>query len=355
MEMLFNIDISQVDLSQLKIDLVESDLSSFAEEQLLVDGLYSIQEELSSLIDIAETFSEDVYAHSSDNISTRMANIESSGVPTVNATIVDLIGNGFNASSGLMTSSLLDSSYSQFYWKMGDYVEIINTSIVPRTLLSTLDSIMTRSTLESFFLRDIPGEVLSRCTTSFVSGSDIRNQDIDDEKAITYGDLKRFFILKQEYINVAIKTVRTPFFILEENTLKCENVIFPSKTILSKLVSSNGTVQLRFFIGNFMQVGGFITDNAFLAINSDTNTIVKISAIEDLQENYAPKINWVTSDLSKSDVKPQEFIDNMIIGILENEEPLAAGFDSVVAKSELDYSIEKLMETISDFGVCDDD
>ena len=355
MAMLFNVTLENIDFNTLKNSLIQSSLETYDEEQALVEALYSLQLRQVDMINLSEAYVEDIIANSTENIYVNARKVVSSGVPTIKAATIDVGVVGLDNSSGLMHSEIIESKYSEFYWRMGDYVEINNNSIVPRTLVTTLDAILTRDILEGFFLKTTPGEILSRCTTSYVAGGTIASPTINDKKAINYGDLKRFFFLKTDFIDVSIKEVKASGFIIGQNYIYGKNISLPSNVVAKKLISDLGTVNLRNFNSEYLLAGGYILNNSTLDIDAETNTVLLATAVSILNTEYAPKIDWISTDLKKADRKSDAFMDGMIQDVLANIAPSESrDYNSPVSMGELNYSISKIMEEISNLGVCDD-
>ena len=356
MAMLFNINLLDIDFDALNNALMSSSLETFQEESDIVDAIFSIQENQVLLLDAAEAYAEDIIANSTENISVRMDKVISSGAPTVLAGTIDIGTTGVDASSGLMHSGIVESEYSKYYWMMGDYVEILNNSVVPRTIATTIDAVMTRDILEGFFLKSTPGEVLSRCTTSFVIGTSILQEDINDKKAINYGDLQRFFFLKTDSIDLSIKIVKSPSFTLNETHIYGKRSSLPSKTIASKIVADFGVINLGDFNRDYLLVGGYILNKSSLDVDADTNAVLLSNAIFILKSTYAPKIDWLATDLRKTDRKNNAFIENIVQDVLANVAPAdIRDYSSAVCMEELVYSIDKIMEELGNLRICDDD
>ncbi len=355
METLFNIEVSQFDLAPFIYNVGQSSLESPLHEQELVDYIFTNQEEQLQLIELAEAYAEEIIANSRESIYTRMSQVESTGRPSVSISIGNLDPIGINNSYGLITENIVSDSYSQYYWKMGEYVEILNNPIVPSGVTISIDSMITRDILSGFFLQNIPGEILSRCTTSAIIGGNLKDSSIEDDRAIRYGDIKTFFYLKTDYVDTSIKNVRAGSYYLSQDSLSVENVDIPSRIIATKITSESGMVTLKNFNEEFLLRDGYIMQDAFLSESIETNTVALIDGILNLQENYAPKKNWIAKDLRKTDRKTEAFMDTMIGDVVGGIAPSNnVEFDSMVCMEELLYTIGKTMEMISDIGVCDD-
>ncbi len=355
MEMLFSIDVSAIDIEQLHLNIHSSTLDDTTQEQVIVDSIFGIQNQLSSFIDMAEAYAEEIYANSSDTIYCKSNKIISSHVPTVEARNINLMVTGFDNTSGLITKSIIIDGYSDYYWRMGDYVEINNISIVPTSLNLTLDSIMTTEILDGFFLKDKPGELLSRCTTSFLYSVDILSEEVSNERAINYRDLNNLFFIKTDKIDIATKIIYAKSNIYKDTELILNSITAKSKIVATKIIAENGIVTLKQFNDDFLIAGGFIADNSSLDEEAETNTITLSGAVTELRTSYAPIANWSPIDLRKNDIKDSLFMDSFVDDIFENNAPedISANH-SIVCKEELVYCVEKIIDILSGLKVCED-
>jgi len=356
MEMLFDISISDFDIDSAVNAIKSSPLSNVYAENNLVDKIFELQNEQNNILDAAVSYAEEIYENSSRNISCKMSKVKSSGTPTIKASSMHLLPSGLDNSTGLISPSQIVSIYSSYYWRMGDYVEIINNSVVPATFNINLDAIMTREILESHFLRNLPKETLSRCMTSYLGSNNIESDDIHDERAINYSDLKRLFFLKTDTISVAFKIIHAPYATITELGIRGESFSLPYPTMASKIIARNGVVTFGLFREEFLLSGGYISDNSDLKKNAYTNSVVLGKATGELSLMFAPKIDWKAKDLRKSDRKDLSFMDSLASGVLDGIAPDSdnRGYHSIVCREELMYCINKIMGIIGDVRCSDD-
>jgi len=356
MEMLFDITISDFDVESAIEAIKSSSLSDSESENNLIDKIFALQNEQNAILDRAVSYAEEIYENSTRDISCKMSKVKSSGTPTVRASNIHLLPSGLDNTTGLISPSQIVSIYTSYYWKMGDYIEIINNSVVPATFNINLDAIMTIEILESHFLRRLPKETLSRCMTAYLGANGIESDNVHDERAINYSDLKRLFFLKTDTISVAFKTIYTPDAIIRETGIDGESFSLPYSTRANKIVARNGVVTLGIFKEDFLLSGGYISDNSDLKKNAYTNSVVLGRATGELSLMFAPKIDWKARDLRKSDRKDASFMDSLASGVLEGVSPDEndRGYHSVVCREELMYCINKVMGIVGSIS-CDDD
>lgn len=355
MEMLFNIDISDSAVSQIVSRIKNSALEDYSHENALINEIYRLQEEESFFIEKAVSYAEEIYENSSKDISCKMSKVVSTGVPTVKPQTAKLDPIGLDNTTGLITPSHIVDIYTRYYWKMGDYVEILNNSVVPATFNPSLDAIMTREILESHFLRRLPRETLSRCMTSYLGGTSIESQLVHNERAINYSDLKRLFYLKTDTISVAYNTIFGDSVVVREMGIEGDSFVIPYTTTATKIIARNGVVTLGIFKDEFLIAGGYISDNSNLKKNATTNAVTLGTATDELSSYFAPKRNWKAEDLRKSDTKDEGFMDSLASDVLNNIAPDESNRDyySPVSKQELSYCIDKIMDIIGEIR-CDE-
>lgn len=355
MEMLFNVQLLDHDFSSQNHELEISPLSSKDAEQAIVDKLYALEIEQYKLIELAECYAEDIFANSSNDISVKMNKIISSGVPKISSTVSKIDTIGLEFTTGLISRSVIIGLYSNNYWMMGGNVNINNDSIVQFNPAGNLDSIMTYDIMNGFFIQDIAGETLSRCSVSYMDGSGILDPINLDDYAVNYDDLKRFFFLKSDNIDLEIKTVKTQLFEINNSTITGTTVNLSGLVVIKKLIVDSGVVNLSEFQSNFLIEGGFVRDDAYIRQGTETNSVLMFDAVLLLQESRAPKSDWRTTDLRKTDRKPNLFIDSMISDVFSGIAPSQSDdYHSVVCYEELEYAMSKVISELQNIKVCDD-
>jgi hypothetical protein len=361
MEMLFDIEIQDSDSVYSNInDIVQlilgSPLEDKAQEDNAVLYIYDVlQKTLGTVIDTGWCFAEEIYANSTRDIYATSSKIISSGVPTVISPVIDLSNGGLENSQGLMTSSVVKSKYAEFYWSMGDYVEIVNNSIVPYTANVFLDSILTREILYGFFLINEPEQLLSRCKTLNVPNGDILSTSVSGKRAINYGDMKRFFFLKSDIIDMSENIVKSSYdTVVGERHVKSKSLSSPGKIKASKVLAGSGTVTLEAFDTSYLKKGGYISNSSALPQSIITNAVILGDASIELSTGYAPKIDWTTSTLKKADSKTSTFLSSLVTDVISNTSPDdTRGEHSAVRKDELSQILDELIAEISVSEACE--
>ena len=353
--LLFNNQVEELDISSLYAGLLSTSLLDLSAENAISEALYRIQVSQLGLINAGEAYTEEIFANSKSTIYTKTNKIESSGIPTIEATIVDIGVEGIENSIGLMTSSAAFSAFTQHYWQMGDSVEISNKSIVAVYAGSTLDSIITREIVDNFFLKTTPEEILTGCHSAFVQVSDIRDVSIDGKKAVNYSDMQRFYFLISDFIDLSIKNLSTPSYSINEHNVNMAAIELPSKVELSSLVTKNGTVSLKNFEDSFLSEGGYLSNRAALGLSVETNTVSMIGMLSTLSQLYAPKKDWKARDIKKEDTKDVGYMTLFISNLLAGDSPVESrDLHSVVSRGEVETVLDILIEEILAMDVCDD-
>lgn len=354
MEMLFNLNVSQIDSDQLYSDLINSTLMDTSVEEAIVGAVYGIQVEQMEMLTQAELYAEKIYQFSTATISLHRRLLSSTLQPTIFSNTIDIGSGGLDNVSGFVTGASAESVFREHYWRMGDNVFIQNDAFSISGVVANIDVIVTRELMSTLFLLDTAGETLIDCAVGNIVGN-IRDESISMDRGINFGNAKSHYVNISSTIDMAVKTITGGDYFIDSKSLSMGSAIITSYNTLLSLKSNSGAITLSDFNSFFLVSGGYASNIAALPDDSITNTVLLKDTIRRLSLEFAPKKDWNASNLRKDAPKGDAFLNSVVSKLLSGDSSSGLdGFKSAVTKKEVDSILGTLMDSILNMDVCDD-
>ena len=354
MATLFEKELNQHDYEFAYANLKYSPLSDTTWETQIITYLFDDQKEIVELLSLAESYAEEIYTYSSAEMYLRYHHISSSLAPSIEAVNIHIDTTGNESCSGLMTGQAAASIMSSYFWREYSSVQITNMLYSSAYETDTHDPMATQELIDTTFLGTSAGQVLRVCTVEPL-GLPVRDESVSPLRVVPFSDLQRAYFNQTDTIPLNTYKIHNMDYIFSHESISANSIEFTGRLVLSDAVGDGDFLTLESYTADFLQKGGYISDNAELKDDTTTNAVVLSEAVDTFVESKAPIEGWRSTDLTKSTFKTNEFLDGVVDEILENTTPSNSDeMNSVVAKREIDYMLDKLIAKILDEDVCND-
>ena len=354
MAILFNVELNEHDYAFAYANLQYSPLSDTSWETELITYLYDDQKQIMDLIGLSESYAEEIYTYSSQNIWLRYGHITSSIDPSIESLYIEIQKDGNESCVGLMTGQAAVNVMDPFFWRAYSSVHLINMLYSPANETSEYDPMATFELSKSTFLGLSPGETLRNCTTDTL-GAPVKSASIDSSRVIPFFDIRRTYFNQIDTISLGTYTLYNNDAVFTDNKITMNSAQFSGALVLTDAIGAGGFLSLVDYESAYLQKGGYVSDKSSVGKDIETNTATVEEVVKNFNENKSPIEGWESHDVVKNDTKSNEYMDEIIDDILNNTKQYDRnGINSLVTKKEAIYMLDKLIYEIVNTEVCDD-
>ena len=325
MERLYNKDSIEIDTLSFFNRLKSSTIDDVSVENEMVEILESM---ISSLDDFSnETDSTLLLSNmfSGDTLKLNKKYISVISAPLITSPQVKITeGDNVNI-SGVIGVENAVHSFSDYFWRKGDNVDVQNKAFSTGGLISSLDVMLTYDIGSSIFLGKTAEEVLDECFVSAKTGV-ISSNSIESDSVICFSDIARTYHENGNTIDASINSIFTEHSTIENNILSSKSLSLSVSKISSLSVRDGLIVDSdrgSYFLGNTLLIQD---DSKAPTKNSNISSIEYVSTY--MQKHCAPSIGWRQSNLTRdgevSSLEKEELVNAVLSNspISEKERPI---------------------------------